>query len=303
ASYSHPPTNYVCDLADPSRSLTALETMPTTIDVDRLVSTRHTYTSKDGTEVPIFLLHRDDVPLDGTAPTVLAGYGGFRIGMHPRFSRTMALWADLGGVEAVACLRGGDEFGEAWHEQGSRGQKQNTFDDFIAAADWLVESGRASRDKLAIAGGSNGGLLVAACANQRPDLCRAVICSVPLTDMLRFHRYQFAKAWTVEYGDPDVAEEFSWLRPYSPYHNVVDGAAYPACLVTAGAMDGRVNPFHARKIVARWQAATASDRPILLSLDRESGHGAASVKQWQVDLLDRFSFLLHEMGATPTGDR
>jgi prolyl oligopeptidase len=294
-SWARPLTIYVTDLSEDGFPLTPVRTMPTSVDPEALVSTQHVYASKDGTPVPIFLLHRKDTPLDGSAPTLLYGYGGFRVSLKPRYSRIRAVWADLGGVFAVANLRGGAEFGEAWHEAGSRGQKQNVFDDFIAAADWLVASGKASRERLAIQGGSNGGLLVAAVVNQRPDLCRAAISSVPLTDMLRFHRFQFAKAWTPEYGSPDVPEEFAWLKAYSPYHTVKP-AAYPAILVQAGIADGRVDAFHARKIAARWQAATSSTHPVLLAIDRESGHGASSVVQLQAELLDEVCFLAKELG-------
>lgn len=202
----------------------------------------------------------------------------------------------MGGVYVTACLRGGDEYGEAWHEGGCLANKQHVYDDFIGCADGLVAEHKATRERLAIAGGSNGGLLVAVVANQRPDLCRAVLCSVPLTDMLRFHRFQFAKIWTKEYGDPDVAAEYRWIRPYSPVHNVRAGVAYPACLVAAGLHDGRVEAFHARKIAAAWQAATSSSRPILLSIDRSSGHGAASRKQLKEEQVDRFAFLLAQLG-------
>ena len=270
----------------------SVASLPTSIDVSNLVSTQMTYPSKDGTQVPIFLLHRKDTKLDGSAPTILYGYGGFRVGLYPGFSRSRAIWAELGGVLAVACLRGGDEFGEGWHKDGCLGNKQNVYDDFIAAADWLVETGKASRGKLAIQGGSNGGLLTAVVANQRPDLCRAVISAVPLTDMLRYHKFQFAKSWTMEYGDPDKPEEFAWIRPYSPYHNVKDGTAYPAILLTAGLKDGRVNAFHARKMAAQWQRATSSDHPVLLRIDRKGGHGAAGLKRALDGVLDQWSFLL-----------
>jgi prolyl oligopeptidase len=271
--------------------------LPTTLKVDDLVSERLDLPSKDGTKIPVYVLRRKDTPLDGSAPTILYAYGGFRAGQYPAFSRSLGLWAELGGVYAVASIRGGDEFGEEWHEQGCLGKKQNVYDDFIAVADGLVKAGKAKRETLAIQGGSNGGLLVAVVANQRPDLCRAVVCSVPLTDMLRFHRFQYAKSWTKEYGDPDVKEHFDWIRPYSPYHNVKEGAAYPAALVTAGLADGRVNAFHARKIVAQWQRATSSPHPILLYLDRDSGHGSASMKQAKAEILDRFCFLRMELGA------
>jgi prolyl oligopeptidase len=295
ASYSTPPTTFRVDLADSSLTLHAEETLRTTLDVSSLVSERFDYPSKDGTKIPLFVLRQKDVPLDGKAPTILYGYGGFRVALAPRFSRTRALWCSQGGVFCVANLRGGDEFGEAWHEAGCLGNKQNVFDDFIAAADWLVETGKASRERLAVEGGSNGGLLVATVVNQRPDLVRAGISSVPLTDMLRFHRFQFAKSWTKEYGDPDIKEEFDWIRPYSPYHNVKDGTAYPAMLVTAGLHDGRVDAFHARKIAARWQAANTSPHPILLLIDRESGHGSSSLDHYKKEMLDQLSFLHMEL--------
>ena len=180
------------------------------------MSEQTTYKSKDGTEIPIFLVRRKDTKYDGSAPTVLYGYGGFRVGLFPRFSRSRAIWAEKGGIWAVACLRGGIEYGEAWHEDGALENKQNVFDDFIAGADWLVKTGKTSRDKLAIWGGSNGGLLVAAVVNQRPDLCAAGVCSVPLTDMLRYHRFQYAKSWTKELGDPDKPDEYAYIKTWSP---------------------------------------------------------------------------------------
>ncbi len=297
SSYSTPDSNWEVDLDDEQPTTRLVERLPTTIDLDRLVSERRIYKSKDGTDVPIFLLRLQDTPLDGSAPCVLYGYGGFRNSMTPRFGRASALWAEMGGIWAVACIRGGSEFGEAWHAAGAMGNKQNVFDDFIAAADWLVNENICTRDRLAIAGGSNGGLLTAVCVNQRPDLCRAAISAVPLTDMLRYHRFQFAKSWTLEYGDPDNPKHAQWLRKYSPYHNVKAGTAYPATLLTAGLHDGRVNALHARKMAAQWQHATTSThRPILVRIDRESGHGAASMKQMRAQLLDRLMFLKRELG-------
>ncbi len=293
-SYSRPHTIYRCNLADTEPELVREAQLPTNVKVDELVSQQTTYTSKDGTKIPIFLLSHKDTKLDGSSPTVLYGYGGFRVGMYPRFSRSRGIWAEMGGVFAVACLRGGDEFGEDWHQAGCLGNKQNVYDDFIAAADWLVEKGYASRGNLAIQGGSNGGLLVAVCINQRPDLAGAVICGVPLTDMLRYHRFQFAKSWTKEYGDPDVKEEFDWIRPYSPYHNA-PRATYPALLVTAGLVDGRVNAFHARKMAAVWQEKSTSGEPVLLRIDRKGGHGAANVTRAYQEILDEWCFLLREL--------
>jgi prolyl oligopeptidase len=304
-AHNVPLSSWIVDLAQEPQGTGAaarftpqrVAVLPTSLKVDELVSERLDLLSKDGTKIPAYVLRRKDTPMDGSAPTVLYGYGGFRAGQYPAFSRSLGLWAELGGVYVVAALRGGDEFGEEWHEQGCLAKKQNVFDDFIAVADGLVAMGKARRETLAIQGGSNGGLLVATVANQRPDLCRAVVCSVPLTDMLRYHRFQYAKSWTKEYGDPDVKEHFGWIQPYSPYHNVKQGTAYPAALVTAGLADGRVNAFHARKIVAQWQRATSSTHPILLYLDRESGHGAASLKQAKAEILDRFCFLLMELGS------
>ena len=297
SSYSTPDSNWVVNLDEETLTPKSLERLPTTIDVDRLVSERRIYKSKDGTEVPVFLLRRKDTPLDGSAPCVLHGYGGFRVSKLPTFSKDRALWVEMGGIWAVACIRGGSEFGEAWHVAGAMGNKQNVFDDFLAAADWLVSENICKRDRLAIAGGSNGGLLTAVCVNQRPDLCRAAICGVPLTDMLRYHRFQYAKTWTMEYGDPDDPKHFAWLRKYSPYHNVKAETAYPSVLLTAGLHDGRVNAFHARKMAAQWQRATTSaDRPILVRIDRDSGHGAASLKQRRAQMLDKFMFLKRELG-------
>ena len=203
----------------------------------------------------------------------------------------------MGGVLAVACLRGGAEFGEAWHEAGCLANKQNVFDDFIAAG------GLAGRQRQGHARRSwrSRAAATAACSspstiNQRPDLCRAAICSVPLTDMLRYHEFQYAKSWTMEYGDPDVAEEFAWIRPYSPYHNVEPATAYPAVLLTAGLNDGRVNAFHARKMAAQWQKASISDLPILLRVDRKGGHSAAGLTRRKATILDQWCFLLGEMG-------
>ena len=299
-SMDRPVSTWVCDTSSPTRALVEVERAPTTVASDRLVTERLAFPSKDGTSIPVFVLRRKDVPLDGRAPTVVTGYGGFRVAQLPRWGGLRAMWAEAGGVLVSACLRGGDEFGEAWHEGGCLACKQNTFDDLVGVVDGLVAAGKASRERLAIEGGSNGGLLVAAVGNQRPDLCRAILCAVPLTDMLRFHRFQFAKIWTKEYGDPDVEAEYRWIRPYSPVHNVKEGAAYPAALVTAGLHDGRVQPFHARKLAAAWQHATTSGRPVLLSIDRDSGHGSASRKQLKAEQVDRFCFLVRELGG-PSG--
>ena len=198
--------------------------------------------------------------LDGNNPTLLYGYGGFNVSLTPSFGASRFLFLEKGGLLAIANLRGGGEYGEEWHQAGMLGKKQNVFDDFLGAAEWLIEHKYTNRDKLAIQGGSNGGLLMGAALTQRPDLFRAVVCQVPLLDMLRYHKFLIARLWIPEYGSADNAEQFKWLYAYSPYHHVKDGTAYPAVLIEAAESDGRVDPLHARKMAARLQAATSSDR-------------------------------------------
>ena len=223
--------------------------------IDPATVSQERYESTDGTRVPMLLVHAASTTVDERTPTLLTGYGGFNITETPAWSPFIAVWCELGGQVAIPGLRGGGEEGEAWHQAGMRDRKPQVFADFEAAADWLVSQGRTSRDRLAIRGGSNGGLLVAACEVRRPDLCQAVVCDVPLTDMVRFPLFLIARLWIPEYGDPDVPEELAWLHAYSPYHQVVDGTAYPATLVTTGEEDSRVDPCHARKYAARLQAA------------------------------------------------
>ena len=233
------------------------------------------YPSLDGTPIGLFLVHRADVTVGPDTPTILNGYGGFAIAESPLWSPMIAAWCAAGGQYAIAQLRGGYEHGEEWHHAGWRGNKQNVFDDFAAAGDWLVAEGRTSRAKLAIAGGSNGGLLVGATLTQRPDLCAAVWCAVPLLDMVRFPRFLIARLWTHEYGDPDDPDAFAWLYAYSPYHHVVDGTRYPAVLLTTAEGDTRVDACHARKMTARLQEAVADTTggPILLHQEGRAGHG------------------------------
>ena len=265
------------------------------------------YPSLDGTPIPLFLVRSADTEPGADTPTVLTGYGGFAIANTPVYSPPAVSWCLDGGVWAVAGLRGGAEHGEDWHHAGMRERKQTVFDDFHAAADWLVDRGLTSRDRLAIRGGSNGGLLVGAALTQRPDLCRAAHCAVPLLDMVRYHRFLIARLWIPEYGDPDVAEDFDWLYAYSPYHRVVDGTCYPATLVTTAEEDSRVDPNHARKMVARLQAATSceAERPILLRLEDRAGHGQGKPVSKQADeLVDVLSFLASELepGQNPIDD-
>ncbi|MEY2523678.1 MAG: prolyl oligopeptidase [Ilumatobacteraceae bacterium] len=258
-----------------------------------------TYPSLDGTAIGLFVMHRSDVEPSTHTPLLLTGYGGFSISESPSWLVRAAAWCAAGGVFAVAGLRGGYEHGEAWHFAGRKANKQNVFDDFHAAGDWLVENGYTSRDRLAIEGGSNGGLLMGAAMTQRPDLARAVHCAVPLLDMIRFPKFLIARLWTDEYGDPEVAEEFAWLNAYSPYHHVTDGAAYSAVLFTTAEGDSRVDPLHARKMAAVLTAASSSqsDHPILLRQSGRSGHGQGKPANMRVrDDADVLTFLSWQLG-------
>jgi prolyl oligopeptidase len=255
------------------------------------------YASRDGTPITMFVVQPRGVTLDGRNPTYLTGYGGFNISMSPGFSRSLILWLERGGVVAIPNLRGGGEYGESWHQAGMLGSKQNTFDDFIAAAEWLIANGYTGPDRLAAAGGSNGGLLMGAVLTQRPDLFRAVVAQVPLLDMLRYHHFLIARLWIPEYGSPDDPEQFRWLRAYSPYHHVRDGVPYPAVLLATAESDTRVDPMHARKMAARLQAATSADRPVLLRLEARAGHGAGKPLSKVLDeLTDTWTFVCRELG-------
>jgi prolyl oligopeptidase len=258
-----------------------------------------TYPSLDGTDIGLFVMHRADVVPSPETPLMLTGYGGFALSEPPSWVVRAAAWCAAGGVFAVAGLRGGYEHGEAWHRAGRRANKQNVFDDFHAAGDWLIAQGYTSREHLAIEGGSNGGLLMGVAMTQRPDLARAVHCAVPLLDMIRFPMFLIAKLWTDEYGDPDAAEEFGWLYAYSPYHNVADGTAYPAVLFTTAEGDSRVDPLHARKMTAMLTAAGTAqdDHPILLRQSGRSGHGQGKPANMRVrDDADVLSFFGWQLG-------
>lgn len=257
------------------------------------------YKSGDGTRVPMFVASRKGVTLDGSNPTLLEGYGGFRsIGM-PYFSARVAVWIKHGGIYAHPSLRGGSEFGEEWHKAGMLDRKQNTFDDFIAAAEYLIAEGYTNPQKLSISGGSNGGLLVGAAMTQRPDLFQAVVCWHPLLDMIRYHRFLVASFWVPEYGSSDDPDQFNYIYAYSPYHRVVDGVAYPGVLMISGDADTRVDPLHARKMVARLQAATSSERPILLQYDTKAGHmGGKPLTRIIEDDADELRFLMWQLGMT-----
>ena len=260
---------------------------------------QHWFASKDGTRVPMFVLARADTPFDGTAPAVLHGYGGFNVSLTPSFQPSLAAWLDAGGVYAVANRRGGGEFGEEWHRAGMLERKQNVFDDFIAAAEYLAAARFADPARIGITGGSNGGLLVAAVETQRPELFAAVVCAVPLTDMLAYHRFLIARLWIPEYGDPEDPAQAAWLRAYSPYHHVRDGTAYPPTYVVTAESDTRVDPAHARKFGARLQAATASTGTVLTYVEPNAGHGVGKPRAKRVEeLTDRWAFLAANLGVT-----
>jgi len=250
------------------------------------------FTSRDGTRVPMFIVSKKGLKLDGNNPTYLYGYGGFNISMTPGFSPANLAWMEMGGVYVIANLRGGGEYGESWHQAGTKLQKQNVFDDFIGAAEWLVANKVTQPSKLAIGGGSNGGLLVGAAMTQRPDLFGAAIPMVGVMDMLRFHKFTIGWAWTSDYGSADNADEFKALVKYSPLHNLKPGTAYPATMITTADHDDRVVPAHSFKFAATAQAAQAGCNPIIIRIDTKAGHGAGKPTAKQIEeVADRWGFL------------
>jgi len=273
---------------------TALRTV-TPVDLSGYEVTREFATSRDGTRVPLNVIAAPGTPRDGTAPALLTAYGGYGISLVPRFDPELLLWLEQGGVYVVANIRGGGEFGEEWHHAGRLAAKQNCFDDFIACADHLHSSRITSRERLAIMGRSNGGLLMGAVLTQRPDIARAVIAGVPVMDVLREETTTNGRFNTPEFGTVEDQELFTVLLAYSPYHNVVDGTAYPAVLLTAGENDTRVDAWHAKKMTARLQDATSSDRPVLLRLE-STGHFAGSLDQSIDETTDRHAFLFDQLG-------
>ncbi len=267
------------------------------IDTERFDVEQVWVTSADGTPVSMFLVKRDDLEPDGRRPTLLTGYGGFGLAMTPAFSATVALWVEHGGVFALPNLRGGGEYGEGWHDAGRGANKQNVFDDFLASAQWLIDEGWTQPARLAIRGGSNGGLLVGAAMTQRPELFGAVVCEVPLLDMVRYHLFGAGPTWIGEYGSADDPDQFQTLFAYSPYHRVVRGAPYPPLLMNSADSDDRVDPNHARKFVAAVQWATPADQPTLLRVEANAGHGGADSVQRRIDAaVDVLSFLRVTVG-------
>ena len=271
-------------------------------DPNAFETTQVFYPSKDGTKVPMFIVRKKDLPA-GPQPTLLYGYGGFNISLTPGYSATRLAWLEAGGVYAIANLRGGGEYGKAWHEAGKRAQKQNVFDDFIAAGEYLVAQGVTSKARLAIQGGSNGGLLVGAVVNQRPDLFAAALPAVGVMDMLRFNRFTAGRYWTDDYGDPDVKADFQILRAYSPLHNIRSGTQYPAILVTTADTDDRVVPGHSFKYTATLQAARLGDKPHLIRIETRAGHGSGKPTDKIIEeAADQWAFIARWTGMTIGGN-
>ncbi len=295
SSFAHPPASYRYDVASGKQQVWFRQDIP--MRSEQYEVKQVWYRSRDGTRVPMFVAHRKGIKLDGRNPALLHGYGGFNVSQLPSFSTRAAAWLEIGGVYALANLRGGGEFGESWHRAGMLESKQNVFDDFIAAAEWLIANKYTSKEKLAISGGSNGGLLVGAALTQRPELFRAVLCFYPLLDMVRYHKFSIARFWVPEYGSAEDPAQFRYLHAYSPYHNVKDGTKYPAVMIVTGDSDTRVVPLHARKMAARLQAANTSERPILLRYDTKAGHvgGGTPIPVQIEELTDQLSFLLWQL--------
>ncbi len=295
SSFTYPRTIYRYDFN--TGVLTEIYRDPVKVDPSGYVTKQVWYNSKDGTPVSMFIVHKEGMNLNGNNPALLTGYGGFTINETPYFSSSNYIWLENGGIFCLPNLRGGGEYGEKWHRDGMLENKQNVFDDFIAAAEWLISQGYTSPEKLAIRGGSNGGLLVGAALVQRPDLFKAVICSVPLLDMVRYHKFLIARYWIPEYGSSEDPEQFEYIYAYSPYHHVVKGTAYPAVFLKAGESDMRVHPSHARKMAAALQNATSSEAPILLDIERKTGHGQGQPISMQIEkYADNYAFLFWQLG-------
>ena len=301
-SFNYPTTVFEVDLRAPGEAPMVWAQPAVPVDPSSVAVNQVWYPSKDGTSISMFLVHRVDLALDGTVPTIVTGYGGFNISETPMFVPSWFQWFDAGGLIAVPNLRGGGEYGDAWHEAGMLAQKQNVFDDFHAALTWLTANGYTNPQKLAISGGSNGGLLTGATLTQHPDACKAAIVAVPLLDMLRYQHFLMARYWVPEYGSAENESQFAFLREYSPYHHVTDGAKYPAVLLTAGENDTRVHAMHARKMAAALQHATSSpsdEMPVLLWVDREAGHGQGKPLHLRLrDAVDQRAFLMWQLGVS-----
>ena len=298
SSFTSPSTIYKFDIA--SNRAEVFHKSELDFDASEIVSEQVFYTSKDGTRVPMFLVHRSDVQLDGNNPVFLYGYGGFNVSLTPGFSASRMVFIENGGIFAMANLRGGGEYGEEWHRAGTKLQKQNVFDDFIAAAEYLIEKKYTNPKKIAIAGGSNGGLLVGACMTQRPDLFAVALPAVGVMDMLRFHKFTIGWAWTDDYGSSDNEEEFHYLLGYSPLHNLKTGTCYPATLVTTADHDDRVVPAHSFKFAATLQEKQSCEKPVLIRIETKAGHGAGKPISKMIDeAADMWSFTMYNLGMKP----
>jgi prolyl oligopeptidase len=300
--YLTPAVTYVVDLASGVRTVVDSAGIP--FDSAGFVVDQVPFVSRDGTRSLMYVMHKRGIPMDGTQPTILTGYGGFNVALKPAFSTTAAAWLEAGGVYAVATLRGGDEFGETWHEDGMLENKQHVFDDFIAAAETLVSTGYTDSRRLAISGASNGGLLVGAALTQRPDLFRAVLCAFPDLDMVRFYTFTQTNnaPALLEYGDARVPEQFAAIRRYSPYQAVRPGTRYPAVMLETGDLDSRVPPLQARRMTASLQAATSSGLPVILFYDEKGGHAAGRGRPLSLRVEDtarELTFLAEQVGLAP----
>ena len=296
-SFLYPTTIFRYDFKSGATSVFKAPTID--FDPSRFETKQVFYTSKDGTRVPMFITYKKGLTLDGSNPTYLYGYGGFNISLTPSFSVAMLVWLEMGGVYAVPNLRGGGEYGEEWHQGGMHEKKQNVFDDFIAAAEYLIAQRYTSPAKLAIAGGSNGGLLVGAVITQRPELFGAALPAVGVMDMLRFHKFTIGWAWVTDYGSADSAAQFPYLYKYSPLHNIRAGTRYPATLVTTADHDDRVVPGHSFKFTAALQAAQAGSQPVLIEIETKAGHGAGKPTSKLIEeQADRLAFLVRNLGMT-----
>ncbi|MEI6739350.1 MAG: prolyl oligopeptidase family serine peptidase [Gemmatimonadaceae bacterium] len=297
-SFTAPPTVYRYQITDGASTMVRQVTLP--FDPTQFVTRQVFVPSADGTRVPAFIVCRHDVVLNRQNPTLLYGYGGFNVTLPPAFSALRVAFLEQGGVFVQANLRGGGEYGEAWHRAGMKLQKQNVFDDAIAVAEWLVAEGYTTPARLATQGGSNGGLLVGALMTQRPELARIALPAVGVMDMLRFHKFTIGWNWIADYGSSDDPEEFAALHAYSPLHALRDGVAYPATLITTADHDDRVVPAHSFKFAARLQAAHRGPEPVLIRIETQSGHGSSSLSKSIAETADVYAFLFHACGITPT---
>lgn len=294
-SFTYPGTTFKYDPA--KNELVLFHKPPIQVDSTLYNTEQVWYESRDSTKIPMFLVHKKDQKQNGQQPVYLTGYGGFNIGEEPYFSSGYTAWLEAGGMVAIPNLRGGGEFGQEWHKAGMFEKKQNVFDDFIAAAEWLIANKYTNPNRIAIAGASNGGLLMGAALTQRPDLFRAVYCGVPLLDMIRYHKFGYANIWAEEYGSADNPEQFPYLLKYSPYHNIRPGVKYPSILFVASDNDARCYPLHAMKMAARLQAADPQGRPILLLVQKKSGHGGGTTITESISQsVDILSYLMDNVG-------